>query len=316
MESISHRRTRIMAKDWYKWTVGEIEDNLNLLQAQAVDYLKEPFECDCFLKHTSVIRGYANEMQSFAKTQEEKALLSRLAAWSDKWHKVFEGKKTVPKEVMQSLHDETREMRKGVEDRFFIKQVAGHSAACSGPGCQGVISHDQELLGETGSMAELHDLLVSRGFYYDSSEGKADVAGEHQAGYVLVYKNRQGDVARLTLTEKGLAARRVHEEISPHMVKTREHATADTYTITNVVTMENPENPGRHSLSCKHGKCECVIRGHPKEHFAKESFRRVKDQPKPGYDMIVGCPKGEFRAGRCQVGTELHKIIAPMSKCK
>lgn len=122
-----------MAKDWYKWTVGEIEDNLNLLQAQAVDYLKEPFECDCFLKHTSVIRGYANEMQSFAKTPEEKGLLSRLAAWSDKWHKVFEGKKTVPKEVMQSLHDETREMRKGVEDRFFIKKAenlgASHTTA-------------------------------------------------------------------------------------------------------------------------------------------------------------------------------------------
>ena len=47
------------------WTIGEIEDNLNLLQAQAVDYLKEPFECDCFLKHTSIIRRYANENQSF-----------------------------------------------------------------------------------------------------------------------------------------------------------------------------------------------------------------------------------------------------------
>ena len=196
-----------MTKDWYTWTIGEIEDNLNLLQAQAVDYLREPFECDCFLKHTSIIRGYANEMQSFAKTDEEKELLSRLAAWSDKWHKIFEGKKLVPKEVMQSLHDETRDMRKGVEDQFFIKK-GGENPALDNP---------------------------------------------------------------------------------------REH---------------------KHTLSCKHGKCECVIRGHPKEHFAKESFRRLKDQPKPGYDMIVGCPKGQFRAGKCQVGTELHKIIAPMDKCK
>jgi hypothetical protein len=78
----------------------------------------------------------------------------------------------------------------------------------------------------------------------------------------------------------------------------------------------NPGNPGKHTLSCKHGKCECVIKGHPKEHFDPKSFRRLKDQPKPGYDMIVGCPKGEFRTDKCQVGTELHKIIAPMSKCR
>jgi hypothetical protein len=109
-------------KDWYAWTVSEIEDNLNLLQAQAVDYLKEPFACDCFLKHTSTVRGYANEMQTFARNDAEKQLLSRLAAWSDKWHREFEGKRQVPKETMQSLHDETREMRKGVEDRFFMEK--------------------------------------------------------------------------------------------------------------------------------------------------------------------------------------------------
>jgi hypothetical protein len=106
--------------------------------------------------------------------------------------------------------------------------------------------------------------------------------------------------------------RAVHGEISPavaqYVYREVEEAKA--------LSSKNPGNPGRHTLSCKHDKCECVIREHPKEHFAGESFRRVKDRPKPGYDMIVGCPKGEFRAGRCQVGTELHKIIAPMAKCK
>jgi hypothetical protein len=106
--------------------------------------------------------------------------------------------------------------------------------------------------------------------------------------------------------------RAVHGEISPavaqYVYREVEEAKA--------LSSKNPRNPGRHTLSCKHGKCECVIREHPKEHFDPGSFRRVKDRPKPGYDMIVGCPKGEFRAGRCQVGTELHKIIAPIAKCK
>ena len=138
-------------KDWYDWTIKEIEDNLNLLQAQAVDYLKDPFVCDCFLKHTSTLRGYANEMQTFARNDAEKQLLSSLASWADKWHKVFEGKESVPREVMQKLHDETREMRKGIEDQFFIKQrtvAPGHSATCKGPGCQVPIeshSKDQDL---------------------------------------------------------------------------------------------------------------------------------------------------------------------------
>ena len=192
-------------KDWYTWTIGEIEDNLNLLQAQAVDYLNEPFECDCFLKHTSIIRGYANEMQSFAKTDQEREVLGKLSEWSNKWHREFEDKRQVPKETMQSLHDETREMRKEVEDRFFMEK----------------------------------------------EKNPTDNPGEH-----------------------------------------------------------------KHVLECKGGVCECVIRGHPAKHFDPGSFRTLKDQPRPGYYMIVGCPRGQFREGKCQVGTELHKIIAPMEKCK
>jgi hypothetical protein len=47
---------------------------------------------------------------------------------------------------MQSLHDETREMRKEVEDRFFIKQrnvSPKHAAICKGPDC-GFESHSTE----------------------------------------------------------------------------------------------------------------------------------------------------------------------------
>ena len=81
------------------------------------------------------------------------------------------------------------------------------------------------------------------------------------------------------------------------------------------------DNPGPHIVGdhvkeCKGGVCECVIRGHPAKHFDPGSFRTMKDQPKPGYYMIVGCPKGEFREGKCQVGTELHKITAPTEKCR
>ena len=96
---------------------------------------------------------------------------------------------------------------------------------------------DQDMLGKTGSMAELHDLLISRGFFFDSCKGSEDDAkGFHQVGYVLIYKSRQGDVACITLIEKGTRTRRVHKVISPNVIKIREAGTADTYEISHVVS--------------------------------------------------------------------------------
>jgi len=300
------------SKDWYTWTAKEIEDNLNLLQAQAVDYLKDPFDCDCFVKHSSMIRGYCNEMQSFAKTQEERELLSKISKWADSWHEKFKKEQRPPKEVMQKLHDETRLVRKEFEEVFYFKKrdnpsnPGKHKLECKhgkslcvcvirehpkehfdpksfrrmkdypkkgydtvigcpkgkfrknrcqvGTQLHKIIApmskcksssnpvnpeNDQDLLGRTGSMAELHDLLVERGFYYDHREGTPDTKeGHHQVGYTLVYKNRKNDIVRFTLIEKGLPSRKVHKVISPMMTKVREAGTADSYEITNVVTMD------------------------------------------------------------------------------
>lgn len=79
---------------------------------------------------------------------------------------------------------------------------------------------------------------------------------------------------------------------------------------------ESNSNPKKHKIECHHGKCECVIRGESKEFFDKESFRRMKDYPKKGYDTVIGCPEGQFVSGKCQVGTAMHKIICPIGVCK
>lgn len=326
-----------MTKDWYIWTIGEIEDNLNLLQAQAVDYLREPFECDCFLKHTSIIRGYANEMQSFAKTDQERELLSRLAAWSDKWHLKFEGKKQVPKEVMQSLHDETREMRKEVEDLFFMKErrlgkprsdeerrerhLISHGSAELPPRGTGLENPGEE--DPTGSLfdaalteiQETYQKKIEK-LYKELKECKK-LAGESyererlcaEQFYPAIWKlekERDDKIEQLLIESEGKDWR---EKIygKKYVERWREKEREK--------EKSNPTE-AKHVLECKGGVCECVIRGHAVGHFDPKSFRTMKDYPKKGYYMIVGCPKGQFRAGKCQVGTELHKIIAPMDRCR
>lgn len=50
--------------------------------------------------------------------------------------------------------------------------------------------------------------------------------------------------------------------------------------------------------------------------FAARSLRTVK--AKGGRKLVVGCPKGKFRKGRCSVGTRLQTILYPLGskKCR
>jgi len=52
----------------------------------------------------------------------------------------------------------------------------------------------------------------------------------------------------------------------------------------------------------------CPERVAPPSRFAPGSFRTVKVK---GHRVTVGCPKGHFKAGRCQVGTQAQRILHP-----
>lgn len=80
---------------------------------------------------------------------------------------------------------------------------------------------------------------------------------------------------------------------------------------------ENP-NPGLKEV--EDGCVWTEEKVHPKEYFDPESFRTLCPQcPQarcalcpPEFAcatrIIVGCPKGHFKGGRCEVGTEPHVI--------
>lgn len=52
----------------------------------------------------------------------------------------------------------------------------------------------------------------------------------------------------------------------------------------------------------------CERKVAPKSRFDKHSFRWKKQ----GRNWImVGCPKGKWKSGRCRVGTRAHVVLAP-----
>lgn len=52
----------------------------------------------------------------------------------------------------------------------------------------------------------------------------------------------------------------------------------------------------------------------PKQ-YDKKSFRVIQIGPKEKQiKATIGCPKGKFKAGKCQVGTQIQKLIFPTDK--
>ena len=56
----------------------------------------------------------------------------------------------------------------------------------------------------------------------------------------------------------------------------------------------------------KHWRC----RKAPPSQFAKGSLRTIPT--KSGVKLIIGCPKGKYKKGRCTVGTRLQSILRPV----
>jgi hypothetical protein len=48
--------------------------------------------------------------------------------------------------------------------------------------------------------------------------------------------------------------------------------------------------------------------------FSPASLRTIK--AKGGVKLVVGCPRGKFRRGRCVVGTKLQTILYPKSSAR
>lgn len=49
--------------------------------------------------------------------------------------------------------------------------------------------------------------------------------------------------------------------------------------------------------------------------FAKKSFRVIKIGPEEKQiSATIGCPKGKYKAGKCQVGTQIQKLMFPTEK--
>jgi hypothetical protein len=59
--------------------------------------------------------------------------------------------------------------------------------------------------------------------------------------------------------------------------------------------------------------CFCEKTVAPKSRFAKKSFRWIKSGRSW---VLIGCPKGKFRRGRCTVGTRAHKVMAAGRSCR
>ena len=45
------------------------------------------------------------------------------------------------------------------------------------------------------------------------------------------------------------------------------------------------------------------------KYFDKKSLRIVKVPKRPDVKLIVGCKKGKFKRGKCQIGTTLQAML-------
>lgn len=52
----------------------------------------------------------------------------------------------------------------------------------------------------------------------------------------------------------------------------------------------------------------CRVRQRSPKSFARGSLRTVK---RGGVRIVIGCPKGKFKRGRCSVGTKAQTILYP-----
>ena len=50
----------------------------------------------------------------------------------------------------------------------------------------------------------------------------------------------------------------------------------------------------------------------PPSKFDPKSFRTVS--AKGGVKLVIGCPKGKFRKGKCAVGTRIQSKLVPIKK--
>jgi hypothetical protein len=48
--------------------------------------------------------------------------------------------------------------------------------------------------------------------------------------------------------------------------------------------------------------------------FDKKSFRIITLSQKKGVRAVVGCPRGHFHAGRCDIGTRVQSILVRKKK--
>ena len=84
-----------------------------------------------------------------------------------------------------------------------------------------------------GYHADLHNMLVKKGYSYVSSKGAWDSSkNEYPLGRTITYKDKKGNIAIQKLVQKGKKPERVNLRISRHLTKTRTHGTPDIYTVT------------------------------------------------------------------------------------
>jgi hypothetical protein len=48
--------------------------------------------------------------------------------------------------------------------------------------------------------------------------------------------------------------------------------------------------------------------------FDKDSFRTIDIDPDKGVKAVIGCPRGHFKAGKCDGGTEVQSFLFAKNK--
>lgn len=58
---------------------------------------------------------------------------------------------------------------------------------------------------------------------------------------------------------------------------------------------------------------KCIKRLEKKSYFDPKSFRWIRVSPRT--QVLIGCKKGRFKRGKCDIGTEAYEIVTERKRC-